>query len=163
MVFVSRSTSITFYSFKCLLCMRSHGYLCYLHLSGRNNLSRFWDRVKYGIPKSSTKPEYGNLSIIIFYIFLGYPIGCVTVIEVMVDGDEIWKYGYLLFIVVFYQSSVPYFLDGFHYYCYFKDIPIWDSESWCSRTGWLFHWLHTLQLWKYFVWLWCWWGGSEMR
>ena len=89
MIFVSRATSLMFYFFKSTFCMKSHGYLVYLHFSGGNNLSRAWDRVKHGIPKSSIKPEYGDLNLILFYIVLGYPIWCMTVIEVMVDGYEI--------------------------------------------------------------------------
>ena len=85
-------------------------------------------------------------------------------ISCMGDEYDIGPYVYLLLIVVFYQMSVPFLLDGLQRNCYHKNHNIWNTVYWCRNTGVgssLYYRCYILK--RYIVWWYLWWGVIEMR
>ena len=60
-----------------------------LIFSGGNNSLKVWYRLKHGTPNFSIRSACGDLTMIIFYRFFGYPIKFMIGNEEMVDIYDI--------------------------------------------------------------------------
>ena len=116
--------------------MRSHRCFREKPFSGGNITFRKWVRVGFCTPNFTRKTRIAYLVQYSSFVCLAkLPFYVCLYLNQWKFDISYEPFIYMLLFLILYQRSGPLFLCTFQFNCYFRDLPIPNTVSWCSSTG----------------------------